>query len=206
MKLILYPNISRPVYGLGEANKGYSNAVVRASEIATFSISAGIHTNLAFNEKWSLALGANYMLTGWKTKTIETDGGIVGYRKYYTAYRIENIEVPVLLNRTIFKKDKINYYVVFGPSAWFNLFGKTIDVNANKSGDRITRTASDESDRYKNVNFAIMGGMGVEWMPNEEYGFFIQPTTQLSNTGMEWDADLSRGIFSFGVSIGVIFN
>ncbi|HFA47456.1 MAG TPA: PorT family protein [Bacteroidetes bacterium] len=207
VKLVVYPNYSQAVYSHDGSMPSTVVNSLKDFEIAKPSFSTGILARLPLNENWGVSSGVIFMQTGFRDKEQVFRPGIpdpVIPEKYKATYRNINIEMPIYLDRSIWKNEKRNIYFSAGPSAWFNVSNKIISTSTYSDGRVEKLKTENRTVEFKGVNVALKGGIGLEYFINKKFSFYIQPSAQISLLGIALDAPLNRHILSYGITTGII--
>ncbi len=168
-----------------------------------FSINGLVRYKL--NQKVNFQTGIGYVKNGINEKTVKLtpavpDSTLPTYGRY--SFVQHSITVPLLL-QYYFSTTKNKFYLIGGVTPTFSF--KSYDnytltyLNGNE-----TTSKTDVSSKVRNLNLGAALGFGYQYKLNNKIDMFVQPNFNINLLGIYKNTDLSRYIYSYGLTIGCI--
>lgn len=173
-------------------------SVVQISDVSyglPFSVGASMKIDIIRN--FGISIGVNYTLLtsrfngeykeydsdGVQTELIQSD--IRNYQHY--------IGIPVNLYYDIIKKRHLNFYAVAGAE-----FSKGISNEFKVLSAKITH-----KEKISGVQWAVNVGMGIEYMVDKNFGFYLDPSLRYYFKGNQPMSIRTRQPFQAGFELGM---
>ncbi|MFH1320201.1 MAG: outer membrane beta-barrel protein [Bacteroidota bacterium] len=189
-------------------------------EIPKIGFSAGVSVFYEFSKRINIEIGLQFSDKG---KKIEIDyseltfGDLIDTR-YGFVYSIsgqdlpasvtvinkyQHLDFPVKVNYSIISK-KMKFFLTTGISTNVFLAYKTTAIKKYSDGKTERNTSSSDYYDFSKVNFAFIGGLGMEYTLANKLGFRLEPIYRRSINSII-DAPIKSYLYSFGINIGIFY-
>jgi opacity protein-like surface antigen len=171
-------------------------------EIAKNGYTTGLSLNYRLHKKTAIEVGLLFSDKGEKTKKYLLDNSPNGKLPIYNTfvYHYYYLDIPIRAN-FYFTKGKLQLYATAGVSANIFLTKQTTSIleYSYKSSEK---TKSYDTKDISKLNFALLAGIGVNYLFKKNIAFKIEPLYRRSINAIS-PSPIKEYFYSFGINFGV---
>lgn len=161
-------------------------------------ITFGASLKYNFNEKWSITSGLNYTLLSSQLRSGD-------YSHYYNSRQtLHYLGIPVNLNYTVWRGDKVSTYISGGGVVEKNIKGTLLTdyVIDNKIAER-----SREQISVKPLQWSVNSAVGVQYQLSKTIGLYAEPGVAYHfKNGSEVETIYKEKPLNFSIRLGLRFS
>lgn len=180
---------------------------IKYRELRDFGYSALIFAQYEASARLKFQAGLGYSRTGYSNRKVTLifempEPGAPTNSKF--SYASHDLIVPVQLRYNLSKKQN-GFYLLGGVSSVIKLSRTTTRTLWYADDKKVSVTDKDKDVEYNGFNISGIAGFGYDYKIAPKLNLFVQPSLECNLLGTTKSTALTRRIYSFGVSLGLIW-
>lgn len=178
---------------------------LKYQELRDFGYSALLFAQYEASERMKFQIGVGYSKTGFSDRKVTLiyqtpEPAAPVYSKF--SYAFHDLIVPVQLRYNLGKKQN-GFYLLTGVSSVVKL--SRTKTRTLWYPDDVKVSVTDEEKGFSPLNINGIAGFGYDFKMAPKLNLLIQPSLECNLLGTTKSTALTRRIYSFGVSLGLIW-